>query len=405
MEDNIKTSESTLKNGLDMLYLANCALCDLVPQKEVMEVMDLAAVYATAKNQTMVAVTYYGLENWLSSTDSEDYEIDEDLLKKWQQTRDMAIRKNTMLDIAREQLFAYMDEHGIWHMPLKGSLLKDMYPKLGMRQMADNDILIDAAYRKQVFDHMVGLGYEGEYHESGAHDEFLKKPFYNFEIHNVLVSKSYLPAFAEYYRNVKDKLIQAEGYSYYFRDEDFYIYMMVHAYKHHSVSGNGVRHIMDVQVYLNKKPFLDWQYINCELEKLGIAEYEVTVRTLADKIFNSDCRTPQEIETLLKPDELDLLSFSLGAGTYGTIEIRVENNWKKYAEGKQTTLLSKIKYFWGRLIWEAGLYSDFPKLAKYKILHPVLYVLRAIKVLICRRNRLSAEIKAVRKITTDDVTK
>ena len=388
-----------------MLYLAKCALCDLVPQKAVVEVMDLAAVYAIAKNQTMAAVTYYGLENWINSPESEGFEVDEDLLKKWQQTRDMAIRKNTMLDIAREQLFAYMDAQEIWHMPLKGSLLKDMYPKLGMRQMADNDILIDAAYRKQVFDYMVGLGYEGVYHEHDAHDEFLKKPFYNFEIHNVLISQSYLSVFGTYYQNVKDRLLSINGYCFGFRDEDFYIYMMVHAYKHHSVSGNGVRHIMDVKVYLNKKPSLDWQYINCELEKLGIAEYAATVRTLADKIFDSECRTPQEIEMLLKTDELELLSFSLGAGTYGTIEIRVGKDWEKYAEGKKATVLSKFKYFWGRLTWEMALYYDFPKLAKYKILHPVLYILRAIKVLICRRDRLSAEVKVVRNLTTDDAKK
>ena len=105
---------------------------------------------------------------------------------------------------------------------------------------------------------------------------------------------------------------------------------------------------------------------------------------------------------LLKTDELELLSFSLGAGTYGTIEIRVGKDWEKYAEGKKATVLSKFKYFWGRVTWEMALYYDFPKLAKYKILHPVLYILRAIKVLICRRDRLSAEVKVVRNLTTDD---
>lgn len=70
-------------------------------------------------------------------------EIEAELLTKWKQTRDMAIRKNAMLDLSRESLFAYFEEQGIWYMPLKGSILKDMYPRLGMRQMADNDILID----------------------------------------------------------------------------------------------------------------------------------------------------------------------------------------------------------------------------------------------------------------------
>lgn len=405
MDETINTSENTLKNGFDMIYLANCALLDLVPNKDVVKVMDLAAVYNIAKNQSMAAVTYYGLEKWLNTPDSEGFEINEDLLKKWQQTKSMAMRKNIMFDIAREQLFAYLDEKEIWHMPLKGSLLKDMYPKLGMRQMADNDILIDAAYRKQVFDHMISIGYEGKYREINVDDDFFKKPFYNFEIHNMLVSKSDLPKFAEYYRDVKEKLIKAEGYRYYFRDEDFYIYMMVHAYKHHNMSGNGVRHIMDVKVYLNKKPSLDWQYIHCELEKLGIAEYEATVKSLANKIFDSECKTPQEVEMILKPDEQNLLSFSLAAGTYGTLQIHAENDWKKFIEGKQTSPLSKIKYFWSRLTRDVGLYYDFPKLAKYKIIRPVLYIFRAIKILICRRNRLSVAIETVRNLTTDDAKK
>lgn len=34
-------------------------------------------------------------------------------------------------------------------MPLKGILLKEMYPKIGMLQMADNDILYDKQYRKE----------------------------------------------------------------------------------------------------------------------------------------------------------------------------------------------------------------------------------------------------------------
>lgn len=390
------TKSDLLQNGLDMIYLASCALWDVVPQKKMMNKMKLSDVYHVAKYQTMTAVTYYGLEKWLSSPEGAHSESEAALLNKWQQARDMAIRKNTMLDIAREQLFAYMDEHEIWYMPLKGSLLKDMYPKLGMRQMADNDILIDATYRKQVFDYMVGLGYEGNYHEDGVHDEFLKKPFYNFELHNVLISKN-LPAIAEYYRNVKDKLIKAEGYRYYFRDEDFYIYMMVHAYKHHRASGNGVRHLMDVKVYLNKKPSLDWQYINCELEKLGIAKYEATAKSLAVKIFDNDCKTPQQIEMILKPDEWELLRFSMHAGTYGTFEIHVENRLKELTKGKEITALHRAHYLWKRLFSEKDLYNNFPKLAKYKLLHPILYIARAIRIVILRRRELVREIKIVTK--------
>ncbi len=55
--------------------------------------------------------------------------------------KNKAIRKVMLLDRERQQIFSKLDEAGIWYVPLKGVLLKEMYPVFGMRQMADNDIL------------------------------------------------------------------------------------------------------------------------------------------------------------------------------------------------------------------------------------------------------------------------
>ena len=212
-----------------------------------------------------------------------------------------------------------------------------------------------------------------------------------------MVSRSYLPAIWEYYQNVKDRLINTEGYRYRFRDEDFYIYLMVHAYKHHSKGGYGVRHLMDIQVYLNTIPSLDWEYIHREFEQLGIADYAMTVRNLAQKLFDKECRIPEEIITMLRPDELELLSASIGAGTYGTLEMSADNSVKKFKQGRRLSGILKIKYLWERLTWEPGLQSDFPRLAKYKVLHPLLYIGRAIKIVFLRRRYLLAEIKSLNK--------
>lgn len=45
-------------------------------------------------------------------------------------------------------------------MPLKGVILKELYPKIGMRQMSDNDILFDETYRKDVVRFMKNKGYD-----------------------------------------------------------------------------------------------------------------------------------------------------------------------------------------------------------------------------------------------------
>lgn len=67
-------------------------------------------------------------------------------------------------------------------MPLKGSILKDWYPKFGMREMADNDILFDASKRKEVKAIFQGRGYTVKEYDKSNHDAYEKPPIYNFEI-------------------------------------------------------------------------------------------------------------------------------------------------------------------------------------------------------------------------------
>lgn len=359
-------------------------------------------VNTLAKKHSMAAATYYGIEKLLDSQNTVNFELDADLLTNWQQARDMAIRKNIMLDFAREHIFAYMDENNIWHMPLKGSILKDLYPRPGMRQMADNDILVDAQYREQIFRHMVSLGYEGKYQDIGAHDTFYKKPIYNFEIHHTLVSKEVGPVFEKYYRNIKEKLIEEKNCKYRFTDEDFYIYMMVHAYKHHSNSGNGIRHLMDIQVFLNHVPPMNWNYIQKELHSLGISEYESLTRSVSQKLFNSMCHSPQELSSILTQKDIELLSICIHSGSYGTTEVRIKNDLKRFVQGNPLIATRKLAYLWHRLTCEAGLRRDFPILVKIKLLHPFLYVARAIKIFVFRNKIFTKYMRTIFKISKLD---
>ena len=68
-------------------------------------------------------------------------------------------------------------------MPLKGVILKELYPKIGMRQMSDNDILFDETYRKDVVRFMKNKGYHLKSGINAHCDEWVKEPVYNFEMH------------------------------------------------------------------------------------------------------------------------------------------------------------------------------------------------------------------------------
>ena len=167
------------KTGEDMLYLITCALHNQTPDKDKVCGMDLTALYRYARRHTLAAITSDALE-LLGSSIGEGlgaFAKDDTVVfvrAKWKETRDKALRKNLMLDAARKKLFQYMDAQHIWHMPLKGAILKDLYPRQEMRQMADNDILFDAEYEAAVKDYFVREGYEVISYAKGNHDVYEK---------------------------------------------------------------------------------------------------------------------------------------------------------------------------------------------------------------------------------------
>ena len=103
---------------------------------------------------------------------------------------------------------------------------------------------------------MTELGYTPE-HVGGVHDVYQKKPFFNFEMHRKLVPED--STFAKYYENPWDRAHLGNGkmYEYHFSDEDEYIYMLVHAYKHYDVSGCGIRTLVDEYVWRMKPEYFE----------------------------------------------------------------------------------------------------------------------------------------------------
>lgn len=60
------------------------------------------------------------------------------------------------------------------YLPLKGIIMKDYYPSVGMRQMSDNDILFDADAWERMEKHMISEGYKAEHVGKGNHDVYHK---------------------------------------------------------------------------------------------------------------------------------------------------------------------------------------------------------------------------------------
>lgn len=356
------------------------------------------------------------------------------LPKYWEERMVKAVRKVILFDAERKKLCAWMDRERIWYLPLKGIILKEYYPSIGMRQMSDNDILFDADAWERVEKHMLSEGYETESVGNGNHDVYQKAPVYNFEMHRSLYGKGHDERWVEYYSDIKNRLLsdqpevvcdavygasenttanQTESANggnsscgYHMSDEDFYIYITSHAYKHYSGSGTGIRTLLDFYAYLKaKEKTLDFDYIKAECRKLGISDFEKHNRRLCWKVFSSQqIYDRASFEQSLSADEMEMLKYYLSSGVYGTFERMVANRMEKQTKADGKKNLSKLSYYRHRVFPGMELYENYPLLVKHRFLISAYWFYRIVRMLFSkkRRNYMLREVKAVKKVTAQE---
>ena len=317
------------------------------------------------------------------------------LLPDWAQSIAKAVRKEILFDAERTKLFSFMEQNGIWYLPLKGIILKEYYPAVGMRQMSDQDILFDETYAQEVRQYMVGQGYQVESYGESHHDVYEKNPVYNFELHRSLYASSSKQVWTAYYKNIKEKLLLQDGVSYgqQMTDEDFYIFMVIHAYKHYDGQGTGIRTLLDFYVYLQAKTELDFTYIETECRKLEIDAFERNSRLLCKKVFGENA-----VNAIggLGDEERNMLSYYLGSGVYGSRQQMVKNRLTEYK--KEGRHFARLYYSWHRLFPGMEVYQHYP-FSKHKITLSLCWLYRIFDMLSDTRRRkgVMREVEAVRR--------
>ena len=400
MKNKIKTKvekSAKIKAGYDMLYLIACEINNIKPQLSSLDKLNLQNLYDMSKFHNLTNIVFTALENAYGKNLPENK-----VISTWREEKNKAIRKNILLDAERTELFSWCEKNGIWYVPLKGILLKDLYPKTGMREMADNDILFDTEYSEQLKDWFVTRGYEYlERSETDEHDTYTKSPIYQFEMHPTLIPNGDNPELAAHYVNIKDKLIcdKDKQYGCHLSDDDFYIYITAHTYKHYKRGGTGVRSLLDCYVFCNAKKDLNYTYIEKELDKLGILEFEQTIRQLAQKIFSSSLNFEKN---LLSSEENEILEYILLSGTYGCKEQRIRtcivDRFNKISKNKGSKYL-KLRYIFNKLFPERETMEKWcnvhaPVFINHRWLMPLSAVYRILMKDVTRFDWL-AEITAV----------
>ena len=378
-----------------LIYLMACSLQGTKPEGALLANIDLEALLRLAKAHSVSAMVCMALEQ----TDAFQHAAETTRLK-WLEAKNKAIRKNMLLDAERKAILHELEIQGIWYMPLKGSILKDWYPKPGMREMADNDILVDSSGREQVQEIFQNRGYKTVSFRKGNHDIYEKAPIYNFEMHVSLFHGTYKELTAQY-ENVKERLLPVDGtaYQFAFTPEDFYVFALAHAHKHYSHSGTGVRTLADIYVMDRRLgDIMDRDEVEQKLTQLGIADYELHSRVLAEKLFSA---VRPLAETELTEDEKEMLLYYCDATTYGTVDNRINNRLHELQENSEDiTLWTKLKYCGVRLFPGREFCKfAYPFVYKHPWTLPFFWVWRIVYRSIASKKNVQQELKALKAVS------
>lgn len=273
------------------------------PAQELPEGCSFPGVLRLAELHSVAGMAYYAVEGLKVQPQGE-------CAVEWRQIRDKALVKDLTQEMELEIIGGALSDAGIRYLPLKGSVIKLLYPQRDMRTMSDIDMLIDEENAARCRDILKGLGYTCEHFGYDIHDVYYKPPVMNVEIHRALFGEEgqeFQQVFNDAWR-----LCENDGrFRYKFSDDAFFAYVLAHAIKHLEEGGTGIRTVMDLWVCLNSDMNIDRERALELLEPSGKREQAALLVELSEVWFGEG----RHSEATRKLEE-----YILGSGTYGTVE-------------------------------------------------------------------------------------
>ena len=305
-------------------------------------------------------------------------------------TREIIINENQTAEI--KNLCNTFKDNSIDFMLLKGSIIKERYPKPEMRVMGDADILIRKDQYPKIKTIIKLLGYE-EITESNHEYVWDKKGFLHLELHKRLIS-SYNKDYYSYYgdgwdfANKKD-----DSTEYTLKSEDEFIYIFTHFSKHYRSGGIGINHLIDLWVTRNHT-HLNENYIVEELKKLQLDEFYFNILNVLEVWFNGK-------EWDDKSSFITSVIFDSGA--FGTYTAYLNAHALKFSSSKDRSKNGKINFIIKKLFPPIKtLEGHYSYLEKAPFLLPLAWISRFWGLLF-KSERISKNLKDIKAVTDESI--
>lgn len=345
--------------------LLRCAITGEVPKVDIKEI-DPAMLYQIADRHKIANILYTPLSKTEVDMNTESW-------SRFQTSNEIGVMLSFQQEYYLEEVSRLLCEHKIKFMPLKGSIIKYLYPTPDMRQSSDIDILFDEDKADEVKSLLEGIGFTNTLY--GRDQDVYENGNVCIEMH-----RSLLPDKSPWFDKVKDIIKRAntkDGYHYEMTKEDFYLFDIIHIAKHVSGGGIGIRAVLDIWVYMRAySSELDMEEINARLAEFGLAEFEANIRGLSEYWFCEGA----------KNNKIELLEqYIVQSGWTGTMEQKLALTSKEHV--KDNRFLYLMNYIFKPAKEMQGTYKY---LRKYPFLAPLAWTDRIFKAVFVRKGAVNS---------------
>ncbi len=355
----------------------------LTGKKTTQVISDPRGLYVLARENGLSGTVYKSLEKKLP-----DKEIEERFKRDFLKYIADDARKLT----TRKTITATFSQHGIDHMYLKGTTLKEVYPESYMRSMGDIDVLVREKEKERAKHLLLEAGFtEGP--KSKVHDILFDEDV-EVELHCMLLDEERFPDYSELNR-IWNHVYPLQNHEYRMIPEYEVVYLLFHLEKHLLSSGAGLRNVLDIGLFLDRK-LPDPKRLQALLVSTRLDTFFQNLVMFNDRYLDLDLEKRYLVNPVFDPVLFDgFTDYVLTSGIHG---LGIGHNFlnTRFAadKNKKRSLVKSVLALLFPPYREMK--NQYPRLLKCKLLLPIAWIMRMFRILFRKTRRVLIYFRLVK---------
>ena len=335
------------------------------------------------RSQTLLPLCYQGA--YLCGQDPKS-----EIMQSWQKDYFRYLIRSQRQLTAVNKITQAFDAAGIDYLPLKGCVMKPLYPQPELRVMGDADILIRLEQYDRIKPIMTRLGFVPV--KESSYDLVWQNDSLYLELHKSVMSPAEKDLF-RYFGDGWQLARQERGGHWQFSPEDTFAYIFTHMAKHFRFCGIGARQVVDLWVYRRAHPEMEEEKILETMERMHLGDFYRNILRLLSVWF-ADAPTDDVTDFITE--------YIFSSGNFGSTENKMRSEAViRENGGESRSRASSLKNLLFPRLYIMQL--SYNVLYRAPWLLPVMWVYRWFDVLLHRRRNILRRFRTAGSMTQDTV--